>query len=129
MLTCSDPPLPLGYYLRLHLDYAQDEASIKRAASMPFDSIMVDMSHYEKIENLRRTADLVQYCHKNGVATEAELGRINGGEDSVKDTGEPEEMPTTANEALEVIDTGVDFQAPGFDNGHGKYYVWWGGEH
>ena len=42
---------------------------------------MVDMSHYEKDENLRLTKELTEYCHARGIITEAEPGRINGGED------------------------------------------------
>jgi fructose-bisphosphate aldolase, class II len=115
--ACKSASVPIS----LHLDHAQDEASIKRAAGMPFDSIMVDMSHYEKEENLQRTAELVKYCHERGIATEAEPGRINGGEDGVKDTGDLEGMLTTPEEALQFVDTGIDCLAPAFGNVHGKY--------
>lgn len=69
----------------LHLDHAQSEDVIKIAADMPnaFDSIMVDMSHYEKEENLEKTAKWTKYCHERGIATEAEPGRMDGGEDGV----------------------------------------------
>ena len=76
----------------LHLDHAQDATVIKTAAEMKavdgtpaFDSIMVDMSHFEKEENLARTKELVAFCHESGIATEAEPGRIEGGEDGVQD--------------------------------------------
>jgi len=42
------------------------------------------MSHYEKDENLQLTKELTEYCHARGIITEAEPGRINGGEDGVK---------------------------------------------
>ena len=61
-----------------------------KAAEYPFDSIMVDMSHYEKEENLALTTRITTMLHKKGIATEAEPGRINGGEDGVKDTGDLE---------------------------------------
>ena len=115
--ACKSASVPIS----LHLDHAQDEDSIKRAAAMPFDSIMVDMSHHEKEENLQRTAELVKYCHERGIATEAEPGRINGGEDGVKDTGDLEGMLTTPEEALQFVETGIDFLAPAFGNVHGKY--------
>ncbi len=115
--ACKSASVPIS----LHLDHAQEEASIKCAASMPFDSIMVDMSHYEREENLQQTAQLVKHCHEKGIATEAEPGRINGGEDGVKDTGDMEGMLTTPEEALQFIDTGIDFLAPAFGNVHGKY--------
>jgi fructose-bisphosphate aldolase class II len=61
-------------------DHAQDEEIIEQAANMNpgFDSIMVDMSHYEKEENLERTACLVNYCHERGISTKAEPGWIEG---------------------------------------------------
>lgn len=48
---------------------------------------MVDMSHYEKEENLQLTKELTEYCHARGIITEAEPGRINGGEDGVAVSG------------------------------------------
>lgn len=48
---------------------------------------MVDMSHYDHVENLARTKALTEFCHGRGVAVEAESGRINGGEEGIADTG------------------------------------------
>jgi fructose-bisphosphate aldolase class II len=83
---------------------------------------MVDMSHYEKAENLARTKQLVKFCHDLGIATEAEPGRINGGEAGVQDTGDLEGILTTPEEALQFIDTGIDFLAPAIGNVHGPYH-------
>ncbi|KAL4734509.1 ketose-bisphosphate aldolase [Aspergillus similis] len=82
---------------------------------------MVDMSHYEKEENLRLTRELVAYCHERGIATEAEPGRIEGGEDGVADTAELEGLLTTPEESEEFVDTGIDWLAPAFGNVHGEY--------
>lgn len=82
---------------------------------------MVDMSHYEKEENLEKTARITKYLHAKGIATEAEPGRINGGEDGVKDTGDLEGLLTTKEEAGTFVDTGIDFLAPAFGNVHGNY--------
>jgi fructose-bisphosphate aldolase class II len=115
--------------ITVHLDHAQDAGVIKRAANLKaldgtpaFDSIMVDMSHFEKEENLARTKELVAYCHERGIATEAEPGRIEGGEDGVQDTAELEGMMTTAEEIDEFVATGIDFIAPAFGNVHGDYH-------
>jgi fructose-bisphosphate aldolase class II len=112
----------------LHMDHAQDPEVIKQVAEIKaedgtpaFDSIMVDMSHYEKEENLAKTKELVALCHSKGIATEAEPGRIEGGEDGVKDTAELEGMMTTAEEVDDFIATGIDFLAPAFGNIHGEY--------
>ena len=113
----------------IHMDHAQDPEIIKKAASHmaddgtpAFDSIMVDMSHHEKEENLALTKELVALCHSKGIATEAEPGRIEGGEDGVKDTAELEGMMTTAEDVDDFVATGIDFLAPAFGNVHGDYH-------
>lgn len=112
-----DSPVPIS----IHLDHAQDEDLIRRATTLPFDSIMVDMSHHEKEENLKKTAELVAYCQERQIATEAEPGRIEGGEDGVMDTEGLEASKTTLEEAGQFIETGVDVLAPAFGNVHGEY--------
>lgn len=106
----------------IHLDHCQDPGIVKFAAEeLPFDSIMVDMSHYEKAENLARTKELVQLCNKHHKATEAEPGRIEGGEDGVCDTAELEGILTTPEEAKLFLETGIDILSPAFGNFHGDY--------
>ncbi|KAJ9295989.1 hypothetical protein DTO271G3_5564 [Paecilomyces variotii] len=106
----------------VHMDHAQTPEIIRRAADMGgFDSIMVDMSHYDKAENLAKTKELTAYCHERGIATEAEPGRIEGGEDGVADTADLEGLLTTPEESQEFVDTGIDWLAPAFGNVHGSY--------
>lgn len=106
----------------VHMDHAQTPEIIRYAADLGgFDSIMVDMSHYEKAENLALTRELVEYCHARGIATEAEPGRIEGGEDGVADTADLEGLLTTPEESQEFVDTGIDWLAPAFGNVHGEY--------
>lgn len=106
----------------IHLDHAQDEALIRHAAAnLPFDSIMVDMSHYEMDENLRKTRELVAFCNEHKITTEAEPGRIEGGEDGIADTVDLEGALTTADQVEDFIATGIDFLAPAFGNVHGDY--------
>tara|TARA_R110002060_G_scaffold12011_11_gene17338 strand:- start:521 stop:1240 length:720 start_codon:yes stop_codon:yes gene_type:complete len=115
--ACRSAKVPVS----LHLDHCQDVEMVKYAGSLPFDSIMIDMSHYEKEENLRLTKELTDFCHERGIATEAEPGRIEGGEDGVKDTAELEGIMTTPEQAQEFINTGIDYLAPAFGNVHGAY--------
>lgn len=82
---------------------------------------MVDMSHHSKAENLRLTKELTAYCHERGIVTEAEPGRITGGEDGVMDTADLEAIMTRPEEAREFADTGIDWLAPAFGNVHGNY--------
>ncbi|KAF4461075.1 tagatose 16-diphosphate aldolase [Fusarium albosuccineum] len=108
--------------IAIHLDHAQDEDMIRHAANnLPFDSIMVDMSHYEIDENLAKTKSLVEYCHERGIATEAEPGRIEGGEDGIADTADLEGALTTPEQVEDFIATGIDFLAPAFGNVPGEY--------
>lgn len=119
--TAADAAKRSKVPVAIHLDHAQDESMILLAAdTLPFDSIMVDMSHYEKDENLRKTEDLVRYCHARGVATEAEPRRIEGGEDGVMDTEGLEGSMTTMEEVREFVGTGVDALAPAIGNMHGE---------
>lgn len=126
---CANAARKASVPVTVHMDHAQDPevikvvSQIKAADGTPaFDSIMVDMSHYEKEENLSKTKELVALCHSRGIATEAEPGRIEGGEDGVKDTAELEGMMTTAEEVDDFIATGIDFLAPAFGNVHGDYH-------
>lgn len=106
----------------VHMDHAQSPEIIKRAAELGgFDGIMVDMSHYEKEENMAKTKELVTYLHERGIIAEAEPGRINGGEDGVEDTGDLEGVLTTPEQAEEFLALGIDWLAPAFGNIHGKY--------
>lgn len=94
---------------------------MKEACELPFDSIMVDMSHHSKAENLSKTRELVAYCHAKGKATEAEPGRIEGGEDGISDTADLSGEMTTYEEAQDFVDTGVGTLAPAVGNVHGEY--------
>jgi fructose-bisphosphate aldolase class II len=40
---------------------------------------MVDMSHYEKDENLQLTKELTEYCHARGIITEASIPKSPSG--------------------------------------------------
>ncbi|KAK7953122.1 tagatose 1-6-diphosphate aldolase [Apiospora saccharicola] len=106
----------------IHLDHAQDADLIRHAAEkLPFDSIMVDMSHYEMEENLAKTKELVAFCNKHQICTEAEPGRIEGGEDGIADTADLEGALTTPEQVDDFVATGIDFLAPAFGNVHGEY--------
>jgi fructose-bisphosphate aldolase class II len=120
--TAADAVKRASIPISIHLDHAKDEAVIKRAAGeLPFDSIMVDMSHYEREENLIKTSRWVKYCNERQSATEAEPGRIEGGEDGVMDTEGLEASKTTPEEVEEFIATGVDALAPAFGTVQGEY--------
>ncbi|PKS11395.1 hypothetical protein jhhlp_003158 [Lomentospora prolificans] len=117
--ACRNAKVPVS----LHLDHCQTPELVRRAADIEdgFDSIMCDMSHYERDESLALTRELTEYCHARGIATEAEPGRIEGGEDGVAETADLEGVLTTPEEALEFVDVGIELLAPAFGNVHGEY--------
>ncbi|TDZ40674.1 putative fructose-bisphosphate aldolase [Colletotrichum trifolii] len=96
--------------ISLHLDHAQDEDQIREiAGTLPFDSIMVDMSHHDHEDNLARTKLLTRVCHDHGIAVEAESGRINGA------------LFTSPEEVEDFINAEIDLLAPSIGNIHGDY--------
>jgi fructose-bisphosphate aldolase class II len=108
--------------LSLHIDHAQNEAQIREIiATLPVDSVMVDMSHYEEAENLEKTERLTKECHAHGIAVEAESGRINGGEDGIADTGDLEALFTSPDDVDKFIAADIDILAPSVGNVHGDY--------
>lgn len=117
--ACQNAKVPVS----LHLDHCQTPEMVREAADIEkgFDSIMCDMSHYEREENLALTRELVDYCHERGIATEAEPGRIEGGEDGVAETADLEGVLTTPEQAIEFVDIGIELLAPAFGNVHGEY--------
>ncbi|EXJ67756.1 tagatose 1,6-diphosphate aldolase [Cladophialophora psammophila CBS 110553] len=110
--------VPIG----VHMDHAQSPDIIRRSADLGgYDGIMVDMSHYEKTDNMRLSRELVAYCNARGIITECEPGRINGSEDGIADTVGMEEILTTPEQAEEFVALGIDWLAPAFGNVHGAY--------
>ena len=108
--------------ISLHLDHAQDEEQIRFAVKeLPFDSIMVDMSHYDHAENLAKTRILTSLCQSKGIAVEAESGRINGGEEGIANTGDLAVLFTTPGEVEDFVNAGIDILAPSIGNIHGDY--------
>ncbi|KAH7397443.1 fructose-bisphosphate aldolase [Pyrenochaeta sp. MPI-SDFR-AT-0127] len=108
--------------LSLHIDHAQSVEHIREIiATLPVDSVMVDMSHYDEKENLEKTKILTKECHDRGIAVEAESGRIEGGEDGIADTGGLEALFTSPEDVDNFIAAGVDILAPSIGNVHGDY--------
>jgi fructose-bisphosphate aldolase, class II len=110
--------VPIG----VHMDHAQKPHIIRRSADLGgYDGIMVDMSHYERDENMKLSKELVAYCNSRGIITECEPGRINGSEDGIQDTAGMEEILTSPEQAEEFVALGIDWLAPAFGNIHGPY--------
>lgn len=110
----------------VHLDHCMDAADVDYAVreDLGLDSIMVDASRLDPEDNIRETARVVREANARGIAVEAEMGRIEGGEDGLPpmEEGELERILTDPGFAREFVDrTGVQFLAPAFGNVHGSY--------
>ncbi len=98
----------------VHLDHAESVDLIHEAVALGFTSVMFDGSHLDYDENVRVTAEVVRYCHEQGVGVEAELGEV-GGKDGVHAPGvrtNPAEAAAFANA------TGVDALAVAVGSSH-----------
>ena len=122
MVSAMTEDLGITVPVALHLDHGTYEGSYK-CIDAGFSSIMFDGSHYPINENIEKTKELVDVCHKKGISIEAEVGAIGGEEDGVIGGGEVADP----NECKMIADLGVDFLAAGIGNIHGKYPENWQG--
>lgn len=106
----------------LHLDHGSYEGA-KKCIEAGFSSVMFDGSHYPIEENIEKTRELVETCHKLGISLEAEVGAIGGEEDGVIGGGEVADP----KECKMIADLGVDILAAGIGNIHGVYPENWKG--
>lgn len=105
----------------VHLDHCLEPSDADIALECAFDSIMVDGSMFDEEENVRYVRSVVERAAARGITVEAELGRMEGGEDGVP-TLDHEGVWTKPEEAAEFVRrTGVHFLAPSFGNVHGPY--------
>ncbi len=100
----------------IHLDHAHTVEDCQKAYDAGFDSIMIDASLNDLEENIKMTNEVSDYA-KNALI-EAELGIINGTEDTVIE----EYKYTTIEEALKFCSsTSIDMLAPSLGTVHGLY--------
>lgn len=122
MVSAMTEEMGITVPVALHLDHGTYEGAYK-CIEAGFSSIMFDGSHYPIDENIAKTRELVDVCHKKGISIEAEVGAIGGEEDGVIGGGEVADP----NECKMIADLGIDFLAAGIGNIHGKYPENWQG--
>jgi fructose-bisphosphate aldolase class II len=107
--------------ISVHLDHCLKKEDADLALECAFDSIMVDGSMFETEENIRYTKSVVERATAKSITIEAELGRIEGGEDGIPML-ELDGLLTDPDFAQHFVEqTGVHFLAPSFGNVHGPY--------
>jgi ketose-bisphosphate aldolase len=98
----------------VHLDHAESADLVREAVELGMTSVMFDGSTLDVAENVARTAQIVEYCHKHGVAVEAELGEVGG-----KDGAHAPGVRTDPGDARAfVAATGVDSLAVAVGSSH-----------
>lgn len=107
--------------IAVHLDHCIEEADIRQALELPFDSIMVDASVHDAGENIRQVKEITKIANARGISIEAEMGRIEGGEDGLPSVDLDAVLTQPADAKTFIDETGVQFLAPSFGNVHGGY--------
>lgn len=117
-----DESLNITVPVAIHLDHGNYQAA-KEAIDAGFTSVMYDGSALDIEQNLKETKEIVEYAHARNVSVEAEVGSIGGEEDGIVADGEI----ASIDDALRMVDTGIDFLAAGIGNMHGNYPENWKG--
>jgi len=113
--------------IAVHLDHATSAEALEQAIGLAekegikFDSIMVDASHADTDEeNISIAVPFIKRCNAQGISTEVELGRLEGGEAGLRViTGEVMTDPGKAEVFMK--ETGANILAPCVGNRHGSY--------
>lgn len=109
--------VPVG----LHLDHCTDVDFVKKCAKSGYTSVMFDGSYAEFEDNIRKTSEIVAYCHRYGIYVEGELGTIGGREDPSESNITKPQL-CDPEKALEFIQrTNIDWFAPAIGTLHGLY--------
>ncbi|MDR1589544.1 MAG: class II fructose-1,6-bisphosphate aldolase [Oscillospiraceae bacterium] len=110
-----------GLPICLHLDHGEDFEICRSCIDGGFTSVMIDGSKHAFEDNVKLTAEVVQYAHDRGVVVEGELGRLSGIEDDIAVADEDAQF-TRPDEAAEFVSrTGVDSLAIAIGTSHGAY--------
>jgi len=123
---CLDAAHTASVPISVHLDHATTDEDIDTALRFAeegcaFDSIMVDCSHAETDEeNIELAKGHIARATACGVAVEAELGRLEGGEAGLRVISDAQlTNPGMAERFMK--ETGATILAPSIGNLHGRY--------
>ena len=107
--------------IAMHLDHHESYDEIVNAIQLGTKSAMIDASHFDFEENIRRVKEVVDYAHRFDVTVEGELGVLGGQEDDLvrDDKDSKYTNPVQAKEYVER--TGIDSLAVAIGTAHGVY--------
>jgi len=105
----------------LHLDHGYESHIDSAIESAEYSSVMIDASHEDFDENIKRTREVVKKAKGYGIAVEAELGVLSGVEDDT--VVEENKAYYTQPEEVELFvkETGCDSLAIAIGTSHGAY--------
>lgn len=103
----------------LNLDHGKNYEQIKDCLDYGFSSVMIDASHEEFYENIKRTKEIVELAKVYDASVEGELGILSGVEDEISSE---DEKFTNPLEVVEFVNkTGVDSLAIAIGTAHGTH--------
>ena len=110
------PEIPVG----IHLDHGKSYDVCRKCADIGFNSVMIDGSRKNLVDNIAITRNVADYCHIRNIDVQGELG-------SVPYIGEMEageidwdKYMTDPDEAAEFVEkSGIDTLAVAIGNAHG----------
>jgi len=120
MINAAAKTYPKAVY-SVHLDHGNEVHAFDAIKSNQYQSVMIDASHDDFENNIKRTSKVVKAAHKRGVFVEAELGVLSGVEDDIS-IDEKDSKYTNPYEVAEfVARTKCDSIAVAVGTSHGAY--------
>ncbi|KAF7591480.1 hypothetical protein BBP40_001526 [Aspergillus hancockii] len=105
----------------VNLDHCIKPDDVELALTLPVDSITADASTLDEEANVRYCKGIVDRARALDITIEAEMGRIEGGEDALPTADMGAVMTRPEDAETFVRQTGVPFLATSFGNIHGAY--------
>lgn len=120
MINAAARIYPKAVY-SVHMDHGNEEHAFDAILSNDYNSIMIDASHDNFVDNVKRTKAVVKEAHKKGIVVEAELGVLSGVEDdiSIDERLAKYTQPSEVEEFVEL--SGCDSLAVAVGTSHGAY--------
>ena len=103
----------------MHLDHGDSYDLAAKCLIAGYTSVMIDGSRLSFEENIELAKRVVALAALDNVPVEAELGKVGGKEDDMKDAGDSYTEPDKAREYVER--TGIDSLAVAIGTAHGVY--------
>lgn len=119
MITAAASIYPQTMFA-IHLDHGVEE-HIDDAIDDAYTSVMIDASHDDFVNNIKRTKAVVEKAHARNIVVEAELGVLSGVEDDLE-VELTHALYTDPGQAKEFVQrTGCDSLAIAVGTSHGAY--------